>query len=52
MLVLDDYHLLTNPGIHESVEFLLSYLPPCLRIVIAGRFDPPPHLPASGRAVT
>ena len=41
VLVLDDYHLLTNPGIHESVEFLLSYLPPCLRIVIAGRFDPP-----------
>ncbi len=41
VLVLDDYHLLTNPEIHESVEFLLSYLPPCLRIVIAGRFDPP-----------
>lgn len=41
VLVLDDYHVLTHPGIHESVEFLLSYLPSSLRLVIAGRFDPP-----------
>ena len=41
VLVLDDYHLLEHPGIHESVEFLLAYLPPALRVVIAGRSDPP-----------
>lgn len=41
VLVLDDYHLLADPGIHESVEFLLAYLPRALRIVIAGRADPP-----------
>ena len=27
--------------IHEGVEYLLSYLPPSLRLVIAGRLDPP-----------
>ncbi|MFI5952239.1 LuxR C-terminal-related transcriptional regulator [Cryptosporangium sp. NPDC051539] len=41
VLVLDDYHVLTDPRIHEAVEFLVSYLPPALRLVIAGRADPP-----------
>ena len=41
VLVLDDYHLLTDPQIHEAVEFLVSYLPASLRLVIAGRTDPP-----------
>ena len=41
MLVLDDYHVLTRPRIHEGVEFLVSYLPPSLRLVLAGRADPP-----------
>ena len=41
VLVLDDYHLLSHQGIHESVEFLLAYLPAALRVVIAGRYDPP-----------
>jgi LuxR family maltose regulon positive regulatory protein len=40
-LVLDDYHVLTDSGIHQSVEFLLSYLPKSLHLVIAGRVDPP-----------
>ncbi|MFJ1733030.1 LuxR C-terminal-related transcriptional regulator [Streptomyces sp. NPDC088254] len=41
VLVLDDYHLLTDPRIHEAVEYLVSYLPASLRIVIATRTDPP-----------
>ncbi len=41
VLVLDDYHLLTDPRIHEAVEFFVSYLPASLRLVIAGRADPP-----------
>lgn len=41
VLVLDDFHLLADPAIHESVEFLLSYLPPALHLVIASRADPP-----------
>ena len=40
-LILDDYHMVTDARIHEGVEYLLSYLPPSLRLVIAGRFDPP-----------
>ena len=39
-LVLDDYHVLTDRRIHEQVEFLLTYLPPALHLVIAGRTDP------------
>ncbi|HEY7103726.1 MAG TPA: LuxR C-terminal-related transcriptional regulator [Mycobacteriales bacterium] len=41
VLVLDDYHVLTDPRIHESVEFLVAYLPPALRLVVAGRAEPP-----------
>jgi LuxR family maltose regulon positive regulatory protein len=40
-LVLDDYHLLTEPRIHESMEFLLAYLPPTLHLILAARADPP-----------
>ena len=41
VLVLDDYHLVTGPDIHESVEFFLAYLPAAMRVVIATRVDPP-----------
>jgi LuxR family transcriptional regulator, maltose regulon positive regulatory protein len=40
-LVVDDYHLVRSPVVHRSVEFLLEHLPPSLRLVIAGRADPP-----------
>ena len=40
-LVLDDFHLLRDPDIHQNVEFLLAYLPPALHLVIASRADPP-----------
>lgn len=41
VLVLDDYQAITDPTIHESVEFLLSYLPSAAQVVIASRWDPP-----------
>jgi LuxR family maltose regulon positive regulatory protein len=41
VLVLDDYHVLTDPRIHEAVEYLVTYLPASLRLVVAGRADPP-----------
>jgi LuxR family maltose regulon positive regulatory protein len=41
VLVLDDYHVITNADVHDGMEFLLSYLPSTLRIVLAGRADPP-----------
>ena len=45
VLVLDDYHVLSDPRLHEGVEFFLAYLPPSLRVVLAGRADPPLPLP-------
>jgi LuxR family transcriptional regulator, maltose regulon positive regulatory protein len=41
VLVLDDYHLVQAPAVHESVGFLLEHLPAQLRLVVASRADPP-----------
>ena len=41
VLVLDDYHVMTNPAIHAGVDQLLSESPAALRLVIASRHDPP-----------
>ncbi len=41
MLVLDDYHVISDRGVQESLEFLISYLPPTTQLVIASRWDPP-----------
>ena len=40
-LVLDDYHAIESPAIHEALAFFLERLPPGLVVVIAGRSDPP-----------
>jgi LuxR family maltose regulon positive regulatory protein len=41
VLVLDDYHLVEAPAVHESLAGLLDRLPPQLRLVLASRADPP-----------
>ncbi len=41
VLVLDDYHVITAPDVHEAVTFLLEHLPDQLHLVIATRADPP-----------
>ena len=41
MVVLDDYHVVTNPVIHAGVDQLLVEAPAALRLVIATRHDPP-----------
>jgi LuxR family transcriptional regulator, maltose regulon positive regulatory protein len=41
VLVLDDYHLIQAPQVHQSLEFLLAHLPACLRLVLTSRADPP-----------
>lgn len=41
ILVLDDYQVITDREVHESLEFLLAHLPPSLEIVISTRVDPP-----------
>lgn len=45
VLVLDDYHVLSDSRLHQGVEFVLAYLPPTLRLVLACRADPPLPLP-------
>jgi ATP/maltotriose-dependent transcriptional regulator MalT len=40
MLVLDDYHLIHNPAVHQLVTTLFDNLPPAMRVVIASRITP------------
>jgi LuxR family maltose regulon positive regulatory protein len=44
-LVLDDYHVIHAPPIHEQLNFLLEYRPSQLHLVIISREDPPLPLP-------
>ena len=41
VLVLDDYHAIVRPEIHEAVRFLLEHLPHSAHIVVASRAEPP-----------
>lgn len=41
ILVLDDYHVIQNPTVHNSMAFALDYIPENIHIVIASRSDPP-----------
>jgi LuxR family maltose regulon positive regulatory protein len=41
VLVLDDYHVISNPAIHDAMAFLLDHLPASLRVVMATRANPP-----------
>lgn len=40
-LILDDYHVIREPAIHESLQFVLDHLPSCLHVLLASRSDPP-----------
>jgi hypothetical protein len=41
VLVLDDYHLIEAPKVHDGMTFLLEHQPPQLHLVLATRADPP-----------
>ena len=41
LLVLDDYHLITEQAIHSSLTFFVEYLPPRCHLLVATRVDPP-----------
>lgn len=41
VLVLEDYHLITQAQIHETLTFLLDHLPPTLHLMMLTRTDPP-----------
>lgn len=40
-VVLDDYHLITNDEIHESMRFFLKHMPDNLTVVVTSRAAPP-----------
>ncbi|WP_253649975.1 HTH-type transcriptional regulator MalT [Vibrio sp. Y29_XK_CS5] len=40
-VVLDDYHLITNDEIHESIRFFLKHMPDNLTVVVTSRAAPP-----------
>ena len=41
VLVLDDYHVITAPSIHQALAFLLDHLPEQMHVILATRIDPP-----------
>lgn len=41
ILVLDDYHLLTDEAIHTSMGSFIEHLPPQVCVILATRADPP-----------
>jgi LuxR family transcriptional regulator, maltose regulon positive regulatory protein len=41
LLVLDDYHVIGSPQVHESLAFLAEHRPAGLRVTLASRSDPP-----------
>jgi LuxR family transcriptional regulator, maltose regulon positive regulatory protein len=54
VLVLDDYHLVTNPACHRTLGFFVDHLPANVHVVLATRVDPPlplARLRASGELV-
>jgi LuxR family maltose regulon positive regulatory protein len=41
VLVLDDYHLITQEEVHTAVRFLIDNLPASMHLIISTREDPP-----------
>src|SRR5215211_8731856 len=41
VLVLDDYHYVTDGECHETVRFLIEHLPETVHLVVSTRSDPP-----------
>ncbi len=41
ILILNDYHLITEESIHTTLTYLLEHLPPQLHLILATRADPP-----------
>lgn len=44
ILVIDDYHIIQNEMIHDSLNYLIDHLPPLAHPVITTRSDPPLQL--------
>ena len=44
-VVLDDYHCINSPAVHDALAFLLDHLPPAVNLVIGSRTEPSLPLP-------
>ena len=44
ILVLDNYHLVTEPEIHEALAYFLTHQPATVHLVLSTRHDPPLQL--------
>jgi len=40
LLILDDYHVITEQQVHTTLSYLVEHLPPQLHIILATRTDP------------
>ena len=40
ILILEDYHVITSPQVHETMTFVLDHLPTSLHLIIVTRRDP------------
>ena len=45
VLILDDYHVITEQEIHNTLTYLIEHLPSQMHIILATRTDPPLPLP-------
>jgi LuxR family maltose regulon positive regulatory protein len=41
VLILDDLHILTQPTVHQALDYLLDHLPEHISVVATARYDPP-----------
>jgi len=41
VLVLDDYHHIRSPDVHQSLNYFLQHRPPHIQVALLGRADPP-----------
>lgn len=41
VLVMDDYHVIEAPLIHQALAFLIEHIPPRAHLILATRSDPP-----------
>ena len=46
VLVLDDFHMITNPECHTSVQYLVDHMPPSFQVALGTRQRPPLTLSA------
>lgn len=45
LIILEDYHFVASPIVHQLVDFFLENAPPLVQVIISTRADPPLSLP-------